>query len=126
MKTIPVEGSPFPLVYYPGLFEDQGSRLRSLVTPMLISRTEVRQECFLSPTPREYTYGKGRGARTYSSTPMTRELQEFMGKVGGCVRMFCPYSIHQDPFNAVFINQYLNDRQHLGWPMRKDWTRPDE
>jgi len=113
-KSMTVEGCE-PLSYCPDLFADQADRLLELVRPQLLSRTEVRQECFLSPTPRDYTYGVGRGARTYSSTPMCRELQEFLSSVSMAVSVFCGYGIGAKRFNAVFVNQYLNKRQHLGW-----------
>lgn len=52
-----------------------------------IQRTEARMECFMSPEPVSYTYGKGRGVRTYESVPMLPGVARMMDRLNaatGC------------------------------------------
>lgn len=56
----------------------------------------------MSPVPRSYTYGSGRGVRTYESTEMFDWVKELMGKLEG------------DP-NVCFFNRYEDRSNSLGW-----------
>lgn len=67
-----------------------------------VARTNARLECFMSPVPRDYTYGSGRGIRTYSSIPMLPWVAEIMRQLGG------------EP-NVCFLNRYITERHALGW-----------
>ncbi len=69
-------------------------------------RTEVRSECFMSDPIREYTYGKGRGARTYKSIPYHGLVEYYVNHTN---------SFYKCSFNACFLNRYDNEREHLGW-----------
>lgn len=67
-----------------------------------VDRVEARRECFMSPDPRDYTYGSGSGIRTYTSTDMLPWVAEIMAKIPG------------DP-NVCFLNRYEHERNALGW-----------
>lgn len=89
---------------------DKFTQVLIMNTPWL-SRTEARRECFQSAGGGvSYTYGKGRGVRTYTSIPYTDLVEEVLGQVNllmddlGFGRM-----------NGCFLNFYQHDRQHLGW-----------
>lgn len=77
-----------------------------------LQRTETRGEAFMSHIPRSYTYGKGRGVRTYTSTSMHPDINRLMNRV----------NIHLDnislgwgELNGVFLNRYMHQLHHLGW-----------
>ena len=65
----------------------------------------------MSPlAPLSYTYGTGRGLRTYTSVPMTTIVSSFMGTVN------LKLAEHgMGPMNVCFLNLYEDERQHLGW-----------
>lgn len=65
-------------------------------------RTSARLECFMSPTPRSYTYGFGRGIRTYESTDMLGWVSEIMAELEGAP-------------NVCFFNRYEDRGNSLGW-----------
>jgi len=67
-----------------------------------VARTHARKECFMSLIPRSYTYGSGRGIRTYNSVDMFDWVREIMGKLEG------------DP-NVCFFNRYEDRSNSLGW-----------
>lgn len=67
--------------------------------------TEARQECFMANEVMHYTYGSGRGIRTYTSMPFVSWVDDIMSKLnkdGHC-------------YNVCFLNRYDNEHQHLGW-----------
>ncbi len=69
-------------------------------------RTETRLECFMSETPRSYTYGKGKGEREYFSTNYSEvvlRLQERLNRDFGVA------------YNVCFLNRYDDQQMHLGW-----------
>lgn len=54
-----------------------------------------------------YTYGRGKGQRTYEAQYMPPEVK----RIGyACGQMFGII-----PPNSCFANKYLNNRDHLGW-----------
>jgi len=67
-----------------------------------VTRTNARKECFMSPAPRSYTYGSGRGVRTYDSVEMAEWVKEIMASLEG------------DP-NVCFFNRYEDRGNSLGW-----------
>jgi len=70
------------------------------------NRTDARSECFMSSPIRSYTYGSGRGIRTYTSiepSAIVAALLEYLNKDKN-------YS-----FNACFLNRYDTQFQQLGW-----------
>jgi hypothetical protein len=66
------------------------------------SRTEARMECFMSPVPRKYTYGSGRGVREYFSVEMSSWVSGIVSALDG------------DP-NVCFFNKYEGKQNALGW-----------
>lgn len=65
-----------------------------------------RHEYYCNDTPKPYTYGVGRGRRTYEPRPyhpvitaIRERLELHTGKV----------------FDVCFLNRYLNQSDHLGW-----------
>jgi alkylated DNA repair dioxygenase AlkB len=74
-------------------------------------KTTARRECFMSAGGGvSYTYGKGRGVRTYTSIDFTPFVADVMKLVNDemAYRGF-------RPMNGCFLNYYEHDRQHLGW-----------
>lgn len=80
--------------------------LEDLADISWVRRTETRQECFMSDTPRTYRYGSGRGERTYTSVPFTPYVRALVERINR--RMGKAH-------NVCFANFYADERQHLGW-----------
>lgn len=101
-----------------------------------------RFECWYAEDGRPYTYGRGRGERTYQSVevrriPPFRELLRYVWAV-------LDWKLEESLFNGVFINGYKDGSDHLGWhsddgpdiridcpiavvsfgAVREIWTRP--
>lgn len=72
-------------------------------------QTEARQEYFMSADSVEYTYGTGRGERTYVSHPFTDWAEN--------IRLNLNAEIRQpgNRYNICFFNRYEDEREHLGW-----------
>lgn len=79
------------------------------------SATEARQECFMSNTRYEYTYGTGRGKRTYRSVPFHVGVQRILARLNALLGIFSVQYPQGCGFNVCFLNRYANERQHLGW-----------
>lgn len=85
--------------------------------------TEARAEAFMAPTPVAYTYGKGKGERTYASGPFCAGVDVALKLVNAelAIRGW-------GPLNVCFLNRYDNERDHLGWHADDhegtDHTRP--
>ncbi len=69
-------------------------------------RTETRLECFMSATPRSYTYGKGNGAREYFSGPYHKTVLDLQDKLN---------TEFGTNYNVCFLNRYDDQQMHLGW-----------
>lgn len=68
--------------------------------------TDTRKECFMAATPMSYTYGSGKGIRTYTSIPYipaVLAIQERLNKRFGT------------DYNVCFLNRYDDQGKHLGW-----------
>ncbi len=68
--------------------------------------TTPRKECWMNDYNREYTYGAGRGIRTYYPVPWNT--------IADSIRK----SIFEETghwLDACFINGYNDHRDHLGW-----------
>lgn len=81
--------------------------------------TAPRCEYYCNDTNVPYTYGSGRGVRTYYPKPyheMITTIRKRLEKHCGC------------RFDVCFLNMYLNQRDHLGWHAddspEMDPTRP--
>lgn len=71
-----------------------------------LQETPVRKESFMSLEPLSYTYGSGRGERTYTSTEFHPLVLAIMNKIN--------YERGSD-YNVCFLNLYLDETNHLGW-----------
>lgn len=71
-----------------------------------VDRTPTRLEYYVTDIGDEYTYGEGRGERTY--TPQA--WNEFIRGAQRAVEHFA-----QCKFEVCFLNRYLNERNQLGW-----------
>jgi len=69
---------------------------------------------------RSYTYGRGRGERTYEAHPFTPLVLNIANALG--------QMLHEPTPRGCFANLYLNSRDHLGWHAdadpKIDHTRP--
>lgn len=75
--------------------------------------TDARQECFMAETTTDYTYGSGRGVRTYTSIlphPLVATIQDLLNdrREGKTFSQIYDY-------NVCFLNRYNDAGQHLGW-----------
>jgi len=69
-------------------------------------RTDARRECFMAYAPSTYTYGTGRGVRTYHSTEVTEYVHQVMTLIN---------AENHSSYNACFLNYYEGQRNALGW-----------
>ena len=65
-----------------------------------------RLECWMNDYNSEYTYGSGRGIRTYKSVPYNNIVLDIRNKLR---------ETEHANVDACFINAYENERDHLGW-----------
>lgn len=113
-------------LYFPAFFKDSAAHILGRLdtqTPWL-NEAETRSECFMSPlAPLSYTYGTGRGVRTYTSIPMSPLVSAMMARVNQGL-----HDVGLGPMNVCFLNRYVGERQHLGWHSDNhpgtDHTRP--
>ena len=81
-----------------------------------IQVTEARLECFMSASTETYTYGEGRGVRTYTPvpySPLVSDIQRQLNRddIGDCdYGKIPPYQ-----YNVCFLNRYDNASMQLGW-----------
>lgn len=74
-------------------------------------RTETRRECFMSEGGGlSYTYGSGRGIRTYTSIDYTDVVRVILEKINSSIPI-----VGKTPMNGCFLNGYFDEHQHLGW-----------
>lgn len=72
-----------------------------------VSVTEAREECYMGIVAgMEYTYGTGRGERTYVSV----ETDLHVAWLRDCIN-----AMLGTKYNVCFLNKYNNDKQQLGW-----------
>lgn len=76
--------------------------------------TETREEYFMAKSPTSYTYGAGRGVRTYVSNPYLPFVEMIQDWIQAR-RM--PSKDYPDSvaYNVCFLNRYADASQHLGW-----------
>lgn len=71
-----------------------------------IKVTDARLECFMSESEEPYTYGEGRGVRTYTPTsysPVVADIQDQLNRGFSSI------------YNVCFLNRYDNAAMQLGW-----------
>lgn len=93
-------------LYTPDVFADVTlERIRD-TTPW-VKVTDARLESFMSPTPGTYTYGSGRGVRTYEPGPYSETVLAIQETLNRDDRMF--------GYNVCFLNRYDDASMQLGW-----------
>ena len=91
-----------------------------------IQVTDARLECFMSATTATYTYGEGRGVRTYTPvpySPLVTGIQETLNTNRPPVgKSWTEYDLGEgyrgEPrfsYNVCFLNRYDNATMQLGW-----------
>ena len=84
---------------------------------------DTRSEFFMADAEVSYTYGRGRGERTYTSQPYCAGVRELRDRLNEELARGCFY-----PLNVCFLNRYDHEREHLGWHADDhpgtDHTRP--
>ena len=79
--------------------------------------TEARQECFMALTPTSYTYGSGRGVRTYESIPFLPWVEAIRQHLNTSplIHDGLGFAVKARQYNVCFLNRYEDAGQHLGW-----------
>lgn len=73
-----------------------------------IQVTDARLECFMSSTTATYTYGEGRGVRTYRPVPYSAFALNIQHQLNSMLQQTFKY-------NVCFLNRYDNAAMQLGW-----------
>ncbi len=71
-----------------------------------IRETDARQECFMAHDSIKYTYGSGRGVRTYVSVPYNPVILDIQDQLNKSFNL---------DYNVCFLNRYDDSSQNLGW-----------
>lgn len=71
-----------------------------------LTLSDTRKEYFMSDVERSYTYGKGKGERTYLSKPYIPEVDSLRTTLNA---ILC------ENFDLCFLNRYDDAKNHLGW-----------
>lgn len=79
-----------------------------------VERTSARFEAFWSPKANPYTYGQGRGIRTYHPEKMPLYVEAMGVVVAARVADLLGWEI-APIFDLCFLNRYEDQSQHLGW-----------
>lgn len=94
--------------YIPNFVSDPDTALQRLSTELDWERRSdaPRSEYYCNDTIEPYTYGKGRGRRTYEVRPW----HETILAIRYALEAKCACT-----FDTCFLNRYLDQRDHLGW-----------
>jgi alkylated DNA repair dioxygenase AlkB len=79
-----------------------------------IKVTDARLECFMSARTETYTYGEGRGVRTYTPvpySPLVADIQRQLNRDG--LERETLDDVYM--YNVCFLNRYDNAAMQLGW-----------
>ncbi len=96
-----------PILYIPNALEMPDHFFRELTNTLdWQKRGAPREEYYCNDFPFDYTYGKGRGERTYKPQPWTAALN--------AIRHIAQ-DVAQTTFDVCFLNRYLNQHDQLGW-----------
>lgn len=97
-----------PITYIPKFIVNPDVAFKTLQEELKWVRRETtpRSEYYINAVPVPYTYGSGRGVRTYEPQPnhplieqITKELENLTGT----------------KFEVCFLNRYHDSSDHLGW-----------
>jgi len=97
-----------PVLYDTAFLPDADTAFALLRDELAWERRDDAPRCeyYCNVIDRPYTYGQGRGRRTYQPHPwhpMITAIGEMLVKRTGV------------PFEACFLNRYLDQSDHLGW-----------
>lgn len=96
-----------PVTYIPGFIKDPVEALNELKTLDFVRRDgSPRDEYYVNDVPVPYTYGRGRGVRTYEPQVWTDRIRS----VQAALKAFTGYD-----FEVCFLNRYLDQSDQLGW-----------
>lgn len=96
-----------PWTYLPSFVDKPDDLQNALMTLDWVRRENTpRMEYYAPREPVPYTYGSGRGVRTYAPQPWTEDI----GALSSRLR-----ELTGDDLDVCFLNRYLNQRDHLGW-----------
>lgn len=81
-----------------------------------IQVTDARLECFMSASTETYTYGEGRGVRTYTPVPYSPIVTDIQRQLNRDDIGDCDYGKNPPyEYNVCFLNRYDNAAMQLGW-----------
>jgi alkylated DNA repair dioxygenase AlkB len=101
-----VEIEDLELMVHDAFFAPELEQKLAAELPWINRDGAPRDECFMSMNNRPYTYGRGRGVRTYHPVPFTEHANSVRAAVG---------LLTSTNFDVCFANRYIDHRQHLGW-----------
>ena len=105
-EQIDVKGG-VAISYIPRVFKDSPSWFDKLVDLDWVRVRATRSEYYVSRLGTQYTYGDGVGAHTYDPQPGTAPIDDLWGS--------CEVFAGDVKFDVVFLNHYLDGKDHLGW-----------
>ena len=97
-----------PVTYYPNFIKDPQECLKTLQEQLNWVKREStpRMEYYINQIPNPYTYGSGRGVRTYDPQPTHPVIENILKELK---------TLTGFNFEVCFLNRYLNQSDHLGW-----------
>jgi len=90
-------------IYESGVFDYDFDKLWNSI-PWI--RVAPRDECWMNDFGLQYTYGSGRGVRTYDPVPISEPVRYAMDVVN---------AMYDSTLDVCFINGYRDCRDQLGW-----------
>lgn len=98
-------------LYIPDVFP--GGLANVMAETTWVQVTDARLECFMADEAFEYTYGSGRGVRTYKSGPYGSFVKFIQSYLNDRDDWDEPYDAGL--YNVCFLNRYDNAQMQLGW-----------
>jgi len=90
-------------IYYEGVFK--GEEIEAVWEAMPWIRVAPRDECWMNSLGADYTYGSGRGIRTYSPLPFNEIVSKIIKEVNVLL---------DTDLDVCFTNGYRDNRDQLG------------
>lgn len=97
-----------PITYIPGFILDPCSVFTELAHGLIWERRDnsPRHEYYCNDINIPYTYGRGRGVRSYHPKPFSDPILKIRKKLEELTSVY---------FEVCHLNRYLNQSDHLGW-----------